>query len=123
MDKKEKVVVLGASSKPDRYSNKAIKMLLEHGHEVIPVHPKEKSVYDLPVVADLSMIDEKINTLTVYVKPSILKNEIQKLIKLNPERIIFNPGTEDSELKDQLLKNNIEVIEACTLVLLSTNQY
>ena len=33
------VVVLGASPKPERYSNKAIRLLQQHRHRVIPVHP------------------------------------------------------------------------------------
>jgi hypothetical protein len=45
------------------------------------------------------------------------------IISLRPKRIIFNPGTENDELFDLAVQNNIKPVEACTLVLLSTGQY
>ena len=45
------------------------------------------------------------------------------IIGLRPQRVIFNPGTENSEFETMLSKNNIAFEEACTLVLLSTGQY
>ena len=41
------------------------------------------------------------------------------LIGLKPKRIIFNPGTENDELKDLCIKNNIEIIEHCTMIMLN----
>jgi hypothetical protein len=37
--------------------------------------------------------------------------------------VIFNPGTENKEFQDILDRNGIKTEIACTLVLLSTNQY
>jgi hypothetical protein len=45
------------------------------------------------------------------------------ILSLKPKRIIFNPGTENDELENLATKQGIEVLEACTLVLLSTAQY
>ena len=45
--KKERVVVLGASANPERYSNKAVKLLLKHGHDVVPVNPGQKEIEGL----------------------------------------------------------------------------
>ena len=45
------------------------------------------------------------------------------ILKQKPKRIIFNPGTENPELEKLAKDNQIEVLEACTLVLLSTGQY
>lgn len=122
---KEQVVVLGASDKAERYSNQAVLMLLEHGHEVIPVHPALKSVADLPVVAELDDIssEEKIDTLTMYVSPSVSSKLADSIVALKPGRVIFNPGAENPELIEQLEANDIPVEEACTLVLLRTGQF
>ena len=48
---------------------------------------------------------------------------IEDLIQIKPKRIIFNPGTENPNLYAEIEKLNIEVEEACTLVLLHTNQF
>jgi predicted CoA-binding protein len=123
MKKSEKVIVLGASTNEERYSNMAIKLLTKNNHSVIPVNPKEKTIEGLEVVNNLSEIKETIDTLTVYVKPKILAHEIDNIIAISPKRVIFNPGTEDTELQKLLEANEIICQQACTLVLLNTDQY
>lgn len=126
MEKKnsEKVVILGASDNPERYSHKAMVKLEQHGHVPILVSPKLESINGIPVYKNLNQISEKkIDTLTVYVKPSIFKELKQSILDLKPSRIIFNPGTEAPDLYDTFIENDIQVEEACTLVLLSTGQF
>ncbi len=120
---KQSVVVLGASSNPERYSNKAIKLLLKHGHEVLPVHPKEAEIEKLKVLPKLSDIKVKPDTLTLYVGPDLSKPLIPEIIKLKPGRVIMNPGTESEDVKAALREASIPYEEACTLVLLQTNQF
>ncbi|MCF7816480.1 MAG: CoA-binding protein [Kiritimatiellales bacterium] len=120
---KQTVAVLGASPKPERYSNKAIKLLLEHGHEVIPVHPAIPEIEGLPVVASLADIDKHVDTLTVYVSAALSTPLADAIIALNPARVIFNPGTENPSLKSALNDQGIPSEEACTLVLLNTGQF
>ncbi len=122
-DKKRTVVVLGASTKPERSSNKAVYNLKEKGYEVIPVHPRFKEVHDIPVVSSLSEINKKVDTLSLYIGPAGVKPLIDEIIKLRPERVILNPGTENPEFEAELEKNNIRAVTACTLVLLATNQF
>ncbi len=119
----ERVAVLGASSKPERYSNRAIKMLLQEGHTPLPVSLKETQIAGLPAVQDLTELRGEVDTVTVYVKPAILKEQLQKLLTLHPRRVIFNPGTESPEIAQSLRAAGIQVTEACTLVLLSTGQF
>jgi predicted CoA-binding protein len=122
-NKKETVVVLGASPKPERYSNKAVRLLLEHGHRVIPVHPAVAEIESLPVVRSLDRIEGPVDTLTVYLSPSISAPLQSAILKLKPERVIFNPGTENPDLKQALERGGLSVEEACTLVLLNTGQF
>lgn len=122
-NRNERVAVLGASRKPDRYSNKAVVLLKEHGHSVIPVHPLEEKIEELPVAHSLREITEPVDTLTVYVGPHAIKPLIGDIVALKPSRVILNPGTESEDLKSALSANEIPFIEACTLVLLKTGQY
>ena len=124
MEHKEiKVAVLGASDKPERYSNKAVNFLRQKGYSVIPVHPSLKEIDDIPVVNNLSSIKESIHTLSIYVSPERISEQIDDIIKLKPQRVILNPGAESEELEQALTENNIPFQEACTLVLLRTNQF
>ncbi|MEJ2589797.1 MAG: CoA-binding protein [Candidatus Thiodiazotropha sp.] len=112
------VVVLGASSKPLRYSNQAVRLLLEKGYRVTPVHPRLEIIEGLPVAPGLQAVQQPVDTLTLYVGPERLKPLIDDVLLLKPKRVIFNPGTESTELKSRLEHAGIHWLEACTLVLL-----
>ncbi len=118
-----RVAVLGASPKEDRFSFKAVKMLTEHGHTAIPVHPAGHSVFNIPGVKTLDDVSDSIDTLTMYVNADISDKEVDRILRLNPRRVIFNPGSENAKLADQLRSAGIEVLEECTLVMLRTGQF
>lgn len=120
---KQKVTVLGASSNPDRYSNKALLLLNEKGHDVYPVNPGLDKIGDFSVYSSIDDINDEIDTLTIYVKPSILEKNVESIIKLAPKRVIFNPGTESEEISNQFEKSGIQTLKACTIVLLNTEQF
>jgi predicted CoA-binding protein len=120
---KATVAILGASEKEDRYANKAQQRLVNHGYPVLPITPTGKTVMGVPSVQKISDIKQSIDTVTVYVGPKILAAQIDDLVKLKPRRVIFNPGTEDEALQQQLEDAGIHTVEACTLVLLSTDQF
>lgn len=120
------VAVLGASSDSSRYSYKAMQMLQEHGHTTIPIHPREPEVLGVKVVADIATLvkeGKKVDTLTMYVNPALSAKYEQDILKLHPQRVIFNPGSENPALEKVLVENGIKVEEACTLVLLRTGQF
>ena len=119
----QRVVVLGASPKPDRYSNKAVKLLLQHGHTVVPVHPAAAEIEGLNVAPDLTAIQGPVDTLTVYLSPKQSAALLDDILTLKPDRVIFNPGTESPPLITALDKAGIRTEEACTLVLLNTGQF
>ncbi len=117
------VAVLGASPNPERYANKAIRMLRSHGHEVIPVNPGHETIEGLAVAASLAAVSRKVDTVTVYVGPAHLGPLIPEIVALRPRRVIANPGAESTELKARAVEAGIEYLEACTLVLLQTKQF
>ncbi len=119
----ETVVVLGASPKPERYSNRAIHMLREYGHAVIPVNPIQQEIAGLPVAPSLQAIRKPVDTVTVYVSPNHLEPLLNDLLALKPARVIFNPGAEHPRIAAQLEKAGIRTEDACTLVLLRSRQF
>ncbi|PIR23773.1 MAG: CoA-binding protein [Deltaproteobacteria bacterium CG11_big_fil_rev_8_21_14_0_20_45_16] len=120
---KQNVAVLGASSNPERYSNKAVRMLLESGHQVFPIHPIESSIEGLQVFPSLERLPEKMDSLSIYIGPQHIGPLIPSIIQAKPGRVILNPGTESEELEKALQGAGIPYMEACTLVLLRTNQF
>ena len=121
---KKNVAVLGASNNPERYSYLAVKLLKEKGYNVLPISPKEKNILGISCISDLrGLIGNDIYTVTVYVNPQISSSLSQELLNLHPKRVVFNPGSENAKLSQTLKDEGIEVIEACTLVMLRANTF
>ncbi len=119
-----KVAVLGASPKPDRYSNQAVRLLIEHGHEPVPVNPGYDEIEGLPTVRALGELTPgSIDTLTLYVGPDRSAALADDIVQLKPRRVIFNPGAENRTLAEQLREHDLKTVEACTLVMLRTGQF
>jgi predicted CoA-binding protein len=121
--RKQRVVVIGASPNPERYSNRAVRLLMTHGHEVVPVHPAIPSIEGLSVVHQVEEITGSVDTVTFYVSAARSSAVAEALIGLAPRRVIFNPGAENPSLREILEQKGIQVEDACTLVLLNTNQF
>lgn len=123
MSSPERVVIVGASDRPDRYAHKALLALRKHGHETVLVHPRLKEIEGLPVHASLAEVTGPVDTVTLYVGPAASADMAAGLIALKPKRVIFNPGAENAELQSKLAGAGIRPEEACTLVLLATGQF
>ena len=119
----QNVAILGASNKPDRYAYKAMKLLLDKGHAVYLVHPKLSEVEGEPVYSKISEIPKKIDTLTLYINADRQELVRGDILELHPSRVIFNPGSENPEFAKALEAAGIQTEEACTLVLLHSEQF
>jgi len=119
----EKVtLVLGASLKPERYSNKAVHALVSNNHDVLAFGLRNGNIGRVEIQKNLPL-RIPIDTVTLYLNPSRQKEYYRYLIDLKPRRVIFNPGTENSELVTLLEQEGIITEVACTLVLLSIGNY
>ena len=119
----QKVAILGASKNPDRYSHRAFTMLREYGHTPLPVNPGFNELEGVPVFGKLLEVPQPVDTLTMYVGPEISTKLKDDILALKPQRVIFNPGSENRNLEADLREAGIQVIDACTLVMLRTNQF
>ena len=118
----KKTLVIGASENPSRYAYLAINSLLKQGHEVLAIGAKEGIVNGIKIETQ-NLPFNGVDTITLYINPLIQKQYYNYILSLKPKRIIFNPGTENFEFEKLAIKQGITTEEACTLVMLSTNQY
>ncbi|MCP4697158.1 MAG: CoA-binding protein [Gammaproteobacteria bacterium] len=119
----QNVVVLGASPKEARYSNKAVRELLEHGHKVFPVHPLCESIHGQACYKHIDDIAAEAHTLTLYVGQERSTQQIDSILRAKLGRIIMNPGAENDLLETKAIEQGIEVVRGCTLVMLRTGQF
>ncbi|MCI4666786.1 MAG: CoA-binding protein [Bacteroidia bacterium] len=117
-------LVMGASLKEERYSNLAIHMLRENNLPTLAFGLREGEVEGVAISKELeSFENETIDTITLYLNPQRQEEYYDWLIARKPRRVIFNPGTENAAFMKMLEDNGIEVVIACTLVMLRTKQY
>ncbi len=65
----------------------------------------------------------EVDTVTLYVGPKHQPEYYDWLMRVAPQRIIFNPGTENAELMRLAKDNGIETVIGCTLVMLAGGTY
>lgn len=118
----KKVLVLGASPTPWRYAHEAVKRLKNAGHQVLAFGKRKGSIDGIDIVQQFPK-DKDIHTVTVYLNARHQGALAEHILGIEPQRVIFNPGAENQELETELKEKGVEVLEACTLVMLSTGQF
>ena len=118
----KKTLVLGASPNTSRYSNIAVHRLNKNGVEAVPVGIREGVIDGIDIIKGEPSVDD-VHTITLYLNPQRQKAYYDYILGLKPQRIIFNPGTENLELIKLAKEQGIETEIACTLVMLSTGAY
>jgi len=118
----KKTLVIGASENLERYSNKAIRALVHNGHEVVGIGLRNGEVVGVKFGNEKKSF-ENIDTVTMYVGPKNQPEYYDYIIGLKPNRVIFNPGTENTEFISLLKEKGIHTEVACTLVLLAIGDY
>ena len=117
-----KTLVIGASTKPERYSYQAIERLEVKQHDVIALGLKPGKVHGISIETEKKDW-EAVDTVSLYLGPAHQEMYMDYIVSLKPRRVLFNPGTENPVFEQRLIKEGIHAERACTLVLLSTNQY
>ena len=117
-----KTLIIGASNNPERYAYKAAERLLAHGYEIELIGKRPEVIFGKTIDTEKKEFED-IDTVTLYISDKFQPEYYEYVISLNPNRVIFNPGTENPEFEELLIQNDIHVEEACTLVLLGSGQY
>ena len=99
----KKTLVFGASLKPDRYSNLAVRRLNSQGIETEAFGLVSGEIDGVEIKTSPNSFED-IHTVSLYMKPKRQREFYQDIIDLKPKRVIFNPGTENPELY-QILKD------------------
>lgn len=116
------VLVLGASTKPDRYSYKAILKLQQNQHRTLAVGNATGMVGEVAIGKEMPT-NEPIHTITLYLSAANQEAYIPSILALKPQRIIFNPGAENAAFMQLAKQQGIATLNACTLVMLATGQF
>lgn len=122
MKMEKKTLVLGASTKPERYAYKAVSRLKQYGLEAVPIGLREGTIEGIEILKGQPNVED-VHTVTLYLNPKRQEGYYDYILGLKPARIIYNPGTENPTLMHMAKAAGIENVVACTLVMLSIGDY
>ena len=115
-------LVLGASLKPERYSYTAVTKLIARNIPVVAVGRREGEIAGVRIQKLFPDVSN-IHTITLYIGPKNQPVYYEYILKINPKRVIFNPGTENAEFENTLSQEGIQVVHGCTLIMLDNGTY
>ncbi|WP_437920716.1 CoA-binding protein [Sphingobacterium sp. LRF_L2] len=118
----KKTLILGASTNPARYAYLVANKLVRKGYPIVNVGRKRGKVAGVDI-EEMGEVYTDIDTITLYVGPLNQEVYYDYILETRPKRVIFNPGTENLELRARLEAAGIASLDACTLVMLNTGQY
>lgn len=118
----KKTLIIGATPNPARYAFRAAQLLTHYGHPIVPFGTKKGEVFG-EAILNTFPVEKDIDTVTLYINPGKQKPYYEAILNLDPKRIIFNPGTENEELRELAEENGIKTEYGCTLVMLNSGQY
>lgn len=118
----KKTLIIGASSNQERYSYLAAERLLNHGHDIEMIGKRPDVIFGKKIDTEKKEFVD-IDTVTLYLSAKFQTEYYDYILSLHPNRVIFNPGTENPAFEELLKEHHIQTEEACTLVLLGTGQY
>ena len=122
MKSEKKTLLIGASLNAERMSNRVAKLLAQQEYETILIGNRDGSINENKIYTSLPDL-KNIDTVTMYLAPEKQSQYYNYILSLQPKRIIFNPGAENPELARLAVENGIEVINACTMVMLTIGNY
>lgn len=115
-------LVIGASPNPSRFSYKAVSLLDKYNIPVFALGIRDGNINGIKIIKEADSI-KNIHTVTLYVGKDRQQPYYDLILKLQPQRIIFNPGTENNELFEMAKQADIDPVEDCTLVMLNSGRF
>jgi len=112
----KRVAVIGASSDPRKFGNRAVRTFMRRGYEVLPVNPNETTIEGLPAWRSVADIPGPLDMVTFYVPPEIGVGLLDEVAAAHPDEVWFNPGSEDDQLIARARELGLRPILACSII-------
>ena len=115
------VAVIGASTNPRKFGNKALRAFQHHGYHVVPINPHALEVEGLRTYRSVLDVPFAIDMATFYVPPEIGEAIIEDVAAKQIPEVWLNPGAESPALVARARALNLRPIVACSIVGIGEN--
>jgi predicted CoA-binding protein len=117
------VAVIGASSDPRKFGNRAVRAFRRQGYTVIPINPHVSQVEGLKTYASVLEVPDPIDMATFYVPPDIGEKVMPEVARKRIPEVWLNPGAESEALVRLARSLDVEPILACSIIGIGENPY
>jgi predicted CoA-binding protein len=123
LNKVKTVAVIGASSDPRKFGNRAVRAFRRQGYTVFPINPHEGQIDGLKAFASVLDVPGPIDMATFYVPPEIGERVIVEVAAKKIPEVWLNPGSESESLLKVARGLKVEPILACSILAIGENPY
>jgi hypothetical protein len=112
------VAVLGASTDRIKFGNKAVRAFVARGFTVYPVNPKATEIEGLAAYPSLAAIpaDVHLDRISIYLPPAVGLKVLPEIAARGCKELWLNPGSESDELVAAAEAQELNVVQACSIV-------
>jgi predicted CoA-binding protein len=110
------VAVVGASTNPRKFGNRAVRAFVRHGYDVRPIHPTASTVEGLRAYPSVVDVAEPIDLVTMYVPPEIGVELLDEIARKGTKQLWINPGAESTALIEKARRFGFDPILACSIL-------
>ncbi len=119
---KPTVAIVGASTDPTKYSNKAVLAYKQQGYEVYPVNPKGGTLHGLKVYRRLAEVPRRpLDRVSVYVPPEVTLQVLDEVAQVGTRQLWLNPGSESPQVLEKARSLGLEPVVACSILALGVH--
>ncbi len=123
-DRQQKVVaVIGASSHPQKFGNRAVRAFSSEGYTVVPINPHEHDIEGLKTYASVLDVPGPIDMATIYVPPDVGLLVMDEVARKGIAEVWLNPGAESDAVLARARELGLQPIVACSIVGIGRNPY
>ena len=109
--------VVGLSNNSERAAYRVSKLLIEKGHQVIPVHPKAETVHGQKGYAKLSDIPFEVDVVEIFVNSEIAGEVVDNAIEIKAKGVWLQLDVIDEAAVDRAQKAGlITVMNRCPAI-------
>ena len=110
------VAILGASTDPSKFGNKALRAYQRRGFTVYPVNPRESEIEGVPALKSITEVPVRPDIVTAYLPPAVLLGLLPEIAAKGCDELWLNPGTDSPEVVAEARRLGLNIIQACSIV-------
>jgi uncharacterized protein len=115
------VAVIGASTNPRKFGNKALRAFRHQGYDVVPINPHASEVEGLKAYSSVLDVPYAIDMATFYVPPEIGEIIIEDVAAKQISEVWLNPGAESPALVARARALKLRPTVACSILGIGEN--